>query len=586
MTIPRRSTWLLLAACLMGMALSLSVLAAPRGGPATAPATKAAATPATSPADTARSAPTSAPATSPAGRGQTRRGLFAKARRIAALNSQLTEAFKAGQFDKCEPLIKQILAIDPNSPDGWYNYACCQSRVGQLDKAVESLANAIRCGYGGYSYMQRDPDLDAVRKLPAYQKLLALEDQFQRQRADKVRDALAKQFGEGYAYEIDHDRKLVFATNVDKQTLAEMKDRLTAYATAQWNDLFDSRFDTYLTIVIPRGEDWRWGPAIGGFYAQASNMLISRTVGLTLVHEFTHALHRADQQGRGQSHPIWITEGLATLFESSRIVGGHAVPEPNGRLNALQRIILRNRQIPLAELLKSSHAKFMEDADASYCQVRYLLMYLYSKGLLRKWYDAYVEAYESDDTGQAAMEKVLGKKLDQIEKDWHKWVMDQKPALTRLPRDSAYVGVLLRQATDGVEITEIVRGGGADKAGLKAGDVILDIDGERIFEPTDLMTVVHERNAGDKVNVRYRRDGKYAESAVTLTKMPAARYMPSTRPARPADTAPASRTGSLAPAGKAATSAPSSGPASAPAGKAPARRTLPPAAKVDRSKAA
>ena len=580
MTTTRRSTWLLPAACLMTLGLTLSAWAAPRSRPATAPATKNAV-----PAATA-SAPTSAPAPWPARRGGMRRGLFAKARRIAELNSKLTAAFKADQLDKCEPLIKQILEIDPNSPIGWYNYACYQSRVAQGDKAIESLAKAIKCGYSGYSYMQRDPDLDAIRKLPGYRKLQDLQDQFQRQRADKVRDALAKQFGQDYAYEIDHDRKLVFATNVDNQTLTEMKDRLTANATAQWKDLFDSRFDTYLTIVIPKNEDWRWGATIGGFYSQASNMLIARTVGLTLVHEFTHALHRADQQGRGQSHPIWMTEGLATLFENSRMVDGHAVPEPNGRLNALQRILRHKRQIPLAELLKSSHAKFMEDPTASYCQVRYLMMYLYSKGLLGKWYGAYVSAYESDETGQAAMEKVLGKKLDEIEKDWHKWVLGQKPALTRLPPDSAYIGIQLRQATDGVEIMLVVRGGGADKAGLKVGDVILEVDGERVFEPEELMNVVHERNAGDTVKIRYRRDGKYAESAVTLTRMPAARSMPSTRPSRPAETAPASRPAAPAPARRPATSAPSSRPASAPAGGPPARRTLPPAVRVDRSKAA
>ena len=393
MTITRRPAWLAMAACVMALGFALSAWAAPQSGPATAPAAKSAVPAAKSP-----SATTSAPAPSSAGRGGRRRGQFANARRISGLNSQLTDAFKAKQFDKCEPLIKQILAIDPNSPMGWYNYACYQSRVGQLDQAVASLAKAIAFGYSAYSYMQRDPDLDAIRKLPGYQKLRTLQDQFQRQRADKVREALTKQFGKDYAYEIDHDRKLVFATNVDGRTLAEMKGRLTAYATAQWKDLFDSRFDRYLTIVIPKTQDWRWGATIGGFYAQGSNMLIARTVGLTLVHEFTHALHRADQDGRGQSHPIWLTEGLATLFESSRMVDGHAVPEDNGRLNALQRTIRRNRQIPLAELVKASHAKFMEDPTASYSEVRYLMMYLYSKGQLRKWYDAYCDGYESDET--------------------------------------------------------------------------------------------------------------------------------------------------------------------------------------------
>ena len=133
-------------------------------------------------------------------------------------------------------------------------------------------------------------------------------------------------------------------------------------------------------------------------------MLIARTVGLTLIHEFTHALHRADQEGFDQSHPIWITEGLATLFESSRIVAGHAVPEPNRRLNSLQRLLRRKAQIPLSELIRISHAKFMQNPTASYSEVRYFMMYLHSKGMLRKWYDTYVELYDEDRTGRVAVE--------------------------------------------------------------------------------------------------------------------------------------------------------------------------------------
>ncbi len=131
-----------------------------------------------------------------------------------------------------------------------------------------------------------------------------------------------------------------------------------------------------------------------------------------------------------------------------------------------------------------------------------------------------------------------------------------------------------------------MRGGGAEKAGLKAGDLILEVDGERVFGPAELMNVVHEHDAGDAVKVLYRRDGKYADSAVTLTKMPGARPMPSTRPTMPAETAPASRPAATAPTTRPAMFAPSPRPASAPVGGPPARRTLPPATKVDRNKAA
>ncbi len=508
------------------------------------------------------------PTSSPADRARLRRQLFRKAREVAALNRKLTAYFQAEQYDKCEPVIKQILDVTPRSPIAWYNYACYFSRVGQGEKAIESLTKAIEHGYSSFGYLERDPDLDAIRKLPNYRQLRALQERVQRERANKVRDALVEQFGKDYVYEIDHDRKLVFATNIDSQTLSEMKQRLTAYATVQWKDLFDNAFEKYLTIVIPRKDDWRWGQRVGGFYARSSNMLIARTVGLTLVHEFTHALHYADQEGFGQSHPIWITEGLATLFESSRIIDGHAVPTTNSRLNALQRLLRRKAQIPLAELIRASHAKFMQNPTASYSEVRYFMMYLHSKGMLRKWYNAYVEGYDSDITGRASMEKVFGRKLEKIEANWHEWVMDQKPALTRLPRDSAYIGIQLAQAIDGVEVVRAISGGGADKAGLKRGDVILQIDDVRTIEPAQLMKVVNSHDAGDKVKIRYRRDGKYQTVAVTLTKMPPARRLPRLRPIRPATTAPKTRPATSRPAGP------------------PKRRTLPPLKKTDRKKAA
>ena len=55
------------------------------------------------------------------------------------------------------------------------------------------------------------------------------------------------------------------------------------------------------------------------------------------------------------------------------------------------------------------------------------MMYLYSKGLLRKWYDAYVAGYKDDSTGGKAMEAVLGKNLDEIEKDFVAYVKALKP---------------------------------------------------------------------------------------------------------------------------------------------------------------
>jgi tetratricopeptide (TPR) repeat protein len=444
---------------------------------------------------------------------------FAKARKIATLNRKLIRLFQAGKFKECEPVLREILEIDPRNNVAWYNLACYHSRVGQKDKAIESLNKAVEYGYSAFGHLQRDPDLEPIRKTSGFKKLLARKDQIHREQAAKVRDRPRKPFGDGYLYEIDHDRKLVFATNVDRRTLDDMKRRLTAYASAQWKGLFTHPFERYLTIVIPKSSDWA-RPEMGGFYSRAAHMLHARTVGLTLVHEFTHALHAADQDGLGQMHPIWLTEALATLFESSKVVNGSAEPQPNRRLYVLQMFVRRKRTLPFKDLMEFDHPTFMTHAAIAYAQGRYMMVYLYQKGVLKKWYDAYTAGYEDDRTGAKAMEKVLGKKLAEIEKDWGKWVLQQEPPVLRLPPKHAYIGIQLRPGVDGVHVVRVVPGSGAHKAGLKADDVIVKIDGERTIDPGHLMNIVYQHEVGDKLKLQYRRDGKYRTVTVTLGAMP------------------------------------------------------------------
>ena len=279
----------------------------------------------------------------PPRRGRSRRDT---ARRIARINRQLTALFEQKKYEQCEALLKEALKLDPDNGITWYNLACVHSRTGRKDRAVEALDTAVAHGYSGFRHMERDPDLDAIRKMPGYRKIIARRDEIHRERAEKIRDRLRKEFGEGYLVGVDHERKLVFATNVDRHTLDEMKQRLTTYATAQWADLFTHGFERYHTVVVPRSSDWP-SERMGGFYARQTHTLYARNVGMTLVHEFTHALHAADQDGFGQHHPIWVTEGLATLFETSRVADGHAMPRVNRRLNLLQHLVRRKRTAPL-----------------------------------------------------------------------------------------------------------------------------------------------------------------------------------------------------------------------------------------------
>lgn len=68
----------------------------------------------------------------------------------------------------------------------------------------------------------------------------------------------------------------------------------------------------------------------------------------------------------------------------------------------------------------------------------------------------------------------------------------------------------------GAEITKIVPQSGADKAGLKAGDIITAVDGQTINSIEELPNIIGEYAPGDEVEVAYLRDGKSDKTLATL----------------------------------------------------------------------
>lgn len=68
----------------------------------------------------------------------------------------------------------------------------------------------------------------------------------------------------------------------------------------------------------------------------------------------------------------------------------------------------------------------------------------------------------------------------------------------------------------GLYVNDVVSGGGADKAGIKKGDIITKIDDKTIIASSDLQERVYVLRPGDKVKLTYKRDGRERETTVTL----------------------------------------------------------------------
>ncbi|RMH60304.1 MAG: DegQ family serine endoprotease [Zetaproteobacteria bacterium] len=72
----------------------------------------------------------------------------------------------------------------------------------------------------------------------------------------------------------------------------------------------------------------------------------------------------------------------------------------------------------------------------------------------------------------------------------------------------------------GALVPQVESGSAADKAGIRAGDVIVALDGELIKNAHDLPIRVARHKPGDRVKVRVIRNGKPKEIVVTVEAMP------------------------------------------------------------------
>lgn len=68
----------------------------------------------------------------------------------------------------------------------------------------------------------------------------------------------------------------------------------------------------------------------------------------------------------------------------------------------------------------------------------------------------------------------------------------------------------------GIYINSVSEGGGAKRAGLKTGDIILTVDGEPVNTMNRINAIMIRHIIGDEVEVTYMRDGKERNVIVTL----------------------------------------------------------------------
>ncbi len=437
-------------------------------------------------------------------------------------------ALRERDFKKADELISKRLAGGDRDPILLYNHACVLAQLGRLEDAEKQLLESVKAGFGEFELMEGDADLDPIREGRAYTAIMEARERLSEKAAKggpsrrTAPDPLARwksEHGERYRYEVDSERGLAYATSLDESSHKRMRDMLERLERHLLDAYFEKPPQDPALIAIVRAEDaskYLDRPEIRGMYLHRERRLVSRDTGQSLTHEFVHLLHFADMERRNQRHPIWIQEGLASLYEDYTLNGDGSVEfHPNIRFNIARKQVVSRTARDWKELFAMSGERFMQDAERHYPQVRSIFEFFARERKLEAFYKALIETSRDDPSGVRAVERAFGEPISKVEARWRVWMTKRGEIDDRVSKGDASLGVTTDDAGDGARIRSFVVGSAARAAGLRVGDVIFSVAGSPVRNRDELLLAVARLNLGEAVEVRYRRDGGDLSTMVT-----------------------------------------------------------------------
>ncbi len=83
--------------------------------------------------------------------------------------------------------------------------------------------------------------------------------------------------------------------------------------------------------------------------------------------------------------------------------------------------------------------------------------------------------------------------------------------------NKAFMGIRMEEDNNGVRILHVLPGGAAKRNGMKAGDVVMSLNGQSVDHPTTLAAAIGAFKPGDKISVRFMREDKIRTIDILLT---------------------------------------------------------------------
>jgi serine protease DegQ len=95
------------------------------------------------------------------------------------------------------------------------------------------------------------------------------------------------------------------------------------------------------------------------------------------------------------------------------------------------------------------------------------------------------------------------------------WIGVEAQAISPAVAESFKLG-----STRGALIAGVLRGGPADKAGVKPGDVLLEVQGKPVADPTGMLNLIAALAPGQPASVKLKRHGQDVDATITVGRRP------------------------------------------------------------------
>jgi len=218
-----------------------------------------------------------------------------------------------------------------------------------------------------------------------------------------------------------------------------------------------------------------------------------------VVHELTHVLSY-------YINPKWIVtdllgEGLSEYLDQS------------GRnwYNIVVSDILQSENfVPLQKLMDRHYFTTSKHRLYNYAEAASFVGFLIEVYGIEKFKRLWKTQGESK-----GIKSVYGRTITHIEKDWLNYIKQKEKTFS-------WIGVKLGHSGENILISEVTENSSAERAGLKEGDIITEVNSRRFYywQVRELIAFIQNMEVSKKVNLTVVRNGKKEIIPVILEEKP------------------------------------------------------------------